>query len=174
MLIHSACQIRVAQHADSEQMLIWRNRPEVRAFMYTQHEITLQEHLQWFERAQKDPTQRVCIIEEDGIPLGVVNFTGVGKDNVAKWGFYAAPNVAKGAGTKIGLTALEFAFNQLGLHKICGEALVFNEASVRMHLKLGFVQEGVLRKQQQINDNYHDVICFGLLRDEWIKKVSST
>lgn len=170
MLIDNLCQIRSAELADLEQILLWRNQPEVRTYMFTQHEISFPEHLKWFERSQKDPTQKLLIIEEKSLPLGVVNFSGVGKGGVATWGFYAAPNVARGSGNKIGLMALEFAFNQLEVHKVCGQALAFNEASVRMHCKLGFLQEGVLRKQHVVNDFYHDVICFGLLREEWMMK----
>jgi UDP-4-amino-4,6-dideoxy-N-acetyl-beta-L-altrosamine N-acetyltransferase len=153
--------------ADLAQMLVWRNQPQVRACMLTQHEISLTEHQQWFERSSQDPMRRLLIVEEAGLPIGFVGFSGVDIGAVATWGFYAAPAGAKGAGTRIGSTALEFAFNTLALHKVCGQALAFNEASIRMHQKLGFRQEGVLRKHHKIGLGYHDIICFGLLRDEW-------
>ncbi len=161
------CHIRPASSADLEQMLAWRNQPKVRACMLTQHEISLDEHRQWFERCSKDSSRRLMIVEEGGDPLGFVGFSGVESGAIATWGFYAAPETAKGTGTKLGLTALEFAFGELLLHKVCGQALAFNEASIRMHQKFGFRQEGVLREQHKINESYHDIICFGLLRDEW-------
>lgn len=146
---------------------MWRNQPHVRTNMLTQHEISLDEHQQWFERCAKDPSRRLMIVEEEDIPLGFVGFTGVGAGEIATWGFYAAPEAAKGSGTKLGYKALEFAFGVLLLHKVCGQALAFNEASIRMHQKFGFRQEGVLREQHKINDQYHDMICFGLLCEEW-------
>lgn len=161
------CHIRPVSSADLERMLVWRNQPQVRAYMLTQHEISLEEHQQWFERCSKDPSRRLMIVEEGGRPLGFVGFSGVEAGAVATWGFYAAPEVVKGAGTKLGLTALGFAFGELLLYKVCGQALAFNEASIRMHQKIGFRQEGVLRGQHKINENYHDIICFGLLREEW-------
>lgn len=164
------CHIRSVSSADLERMLVWRNQPQVRAYMLTQHEISLDEHRQWFERCSKDPSRRLMIVEEGGDPLGFVGFSGVETGAVATWGFYAAPETVKGAGTKLGLTALEFAFGELLLHKVCGQALAFNEASIRMHQKFGFRQEGVLREQHKINENYHDIICFGLLREEWNMK----
>ena len=167
MKTDTSCQIRRAEQADLEQILAWRNQPQVRAYMLTQHEISMDEHRQWFERCYQDPTRRLMIVEEAGAPLGFVNFTGVAGGAIATWGFYAAPDVAKGAGNKIGLTALKFAFDTLELHKVCGQALAFNEASIRMHQKLGFRQEGVLRQQYKIDGSYHDIICFGLLCDEW-------
>ena len=164
------CHIRPVSPADLESMLLWRNQPQVRAYMLTQHEISLDEHRQWFERCSRDYSRRLMIVEEGGRPLGFVGFSGVEVGAVATWGFYAAPEAVKGSGTKLGLTALGFAFNELLLHKVCGQALVFNEVSIRMHQKFGFRQEGVLRQQHIINYSYHDIICFGLLRKEWNMK----
>lgn len=161
------CRVRPVDTTDLAQMLVWRNQPQIRACMLTQHEISFAEHQQWFERSSQDPMRRLLIVEEAGLPLGFVGFSGVETGAIATWGFYAAPDGAKGAGTRIGSTALDFAFNTLALHKVCGQALAFNEASIRMHQKLGFRQEGVLRQQHKMADGYHDIICFGLLKDEW-------
>ena len=163
----NTCLVRPVEAADLAQMLVWRNQPQVRAYMLTQHEITCAEHQQWFERSSQDPMRRLLIVEEAGLPLGFVGFSGVEIGAIATWGFYAAPDGKKGAGTKIGSTALEFAFSTLALHKVCGQALAFNEASIRMHQKLGFRQEGVLRQQHKMAHAYHDIVCFGLLREEW-------
>ncbi len=161
------CHIRPVLSTDLGLMLAWRNHPQVRAYMLTQHEISIDEHRHWFERSNGDPSRRLMIVEQKGEPLGFVSFSGVAVGAIANWGFYASPETAKGAGTKLGLTALEFAFDELLLHKVCGQALAFNEASIRMHQKFGFRQEGILREQHKINVSYHDIICFGLLRNEW-------
>lgn len=167
MQMPESCQIRKMISADIEQVLSWRNQPEVRNYMLTQHEITLDEHRQWYERNSQDPMRSLLIIEEGEILLGFVQFKSVAPGDIADWGFYAAPGVPKGSGNKIGATALNYAFQELELHKVCGQAMEFNEASIRFHRKLGFQQEGVLRQQHQIDSTYHDLICFGLLHDEW-------
>lgn len=161
------CIVRPVEAADLAQMLTWRNQPQIRACMLTQHEISHTEHQQWFERSSQDPMRLLLIVEEAGLPLGFVGFSGVEIGAIATWGFYAAPDGEKGAGTKIGSTALEFAFSTLALHKVCGQALAFNEASIHMHQKLGFRQEGVLKQQHKMAHGYHDIVCFGLLREEW-------
>ncbi len=107
--------------------------------------------------------------------MGFVQFSGVAPGGIADWGFYAAPEARKGSGSKLGVAALGFAFETLGLHKVCGQALDFNEASIRFHLRLGFQQEGVLREQKRIGGKYHDLICFGLLcHDAAAKRTTST
>ncbi|NQD81620.1 GNAT family N-acetyltransferase, partial [Pseudomonas sp. CrR14] len=86
------------------------------------------------------------------------------------WGFYLAPGAPRGTGQQLGEAALAFAFDSLGLHKVCGQALAFNERSIRFHEKLGFVQEGALREQHYDGATYHTIIHFGLLRYEWQAK----
>jgi len=148
-------------------VLDWRNRPEVRSVMLTQHEIRLDEHRQWFENASLDPTRCLLIAEEAGQPLGYVHFSGVVTRGIASWGFYTAAGAPPESGSRLGRAALDHAFDVRGVHKVCGQVLATNIASLRFHRKLGFVEEGVLREQQQIDDTYYDLICFGLLRREW-------
>lgn len=152
---------------DLSTVLRWRNHPDIRRFMLTQHEFGEEEHRQWFERADADPSRCLLIYAPEEIPLGYVGFSGLTGAKVADWGFYLAPDAARGAGVKLGVAALRYAFEELGVHKVCGQALAFNVASINFHRKLGFQQEGVLREQHLIVGAYHDLVCFGLLRPEW-------
>ena len=152
---------------DLEQVLSWRNHPEVRRFMYTSHVITPDEHANWFERTRNQEGVWLLIYELEGIPRGFVNLSGTRSPQVADWGFYLAPDSESGTGRALGLAALDYAFHDLGLHKVCGQALGFNKRSIRFHEKLGFVQEGLLREQHFDGEHYHDVLCFGLLASEW-------
>lgn len=148
-------------------VLTWRNHPDVRAFMFTQHEIDQEEHYAWFREASLDPTRRLLIVEERDGPLGYVQLNGVAEGGVADWGFYARPQALKGAGRRLGTVALNFAFGALNIHKVCGQAIIGNEASIALHRKLGFVEEGILRDQRRVNGAYHSLVCFGLLKHEW-------
>jgi RimJ/RimL family protein N-acetyltransferase len=50
----------------------------------------------------------------------------------------------------------------------CNSACVHtNEASIRLHRKLGFMEEGRRRRQVFFNGEYHDDILFGLTREEF-------
>jgi len=154
-------------HADLERVLAWRNHPNVRRYMYTQHEITLAEHQRWFERSLPDPKKHLLVFEANHQPLGFVNFNAAANEGIADWGFYAAPDAPKGSGRQLGRAALSHAFNELKLHKVNGQALAYNERSIQFHQTLGFQQEGILRDQHFDGERYHDVICFGLLCHEW-------
>lgn len=162
-------RVRPMTREDVERVLGWRNHAEVRRYMYTQHEISLEEHSRWFERASQDPNRHLLVFEIDGVPSGFINFDQAA-GGIAQWGFYAAPDSPKGVGRQLGVAALEYAFSSLRLHKICGQALIYNERSIKFHLNLGFKQEGVLREQHFDGQSYHDIVCFGLLAAEWQAK----
>lgn len=154
-------------HADLRQVLIWRNHPDVRRYMFTQHEITLDEHQRWFEGALLDPKKHLLIFEPDQQPLGFVNFTETLNGGISDWGFYISPNAPKGSGRQLGHAALNHAFGQLKLHKVCAQALAYNERSIQFHQSLGFQREGSLRDQHFDGKRYHHIIQFGLLSCEW-------
>lgn len=162
--------IRKMNTNDLDIVLSWRNHPDIRRYMYTQHEITIEEHRSWFLRVSQDPRTHLLIFEQEGRPLGYVNITEQRSVGVADWGFYIAPDAPKGTGRQLGDAALTFAFRKLNLHKVCGQAIAFNERSIRFHRSLGFQQEGTLRDQHYDGENYHAIICFGLLSTEWLQK----
>jgi len=135
--------------------------------MRTSHEITLEEHHQWFSRHANNPERHLLIFELDSTPLGFINIYQIAPGGIAEWGFYTAPDAPPGTGRLLGQASLHYAFVESGLHKLIGQVLAYNERSVRYHLALGFAQEGILRQQHFDGQHYHDVVCFGLLASEW-------
>ena len=164
-------RLRPMTEADLEQVLLWRNHPEVRRYMYTTHEIGLEEHRNWFTRVSGNPAVNLLIYEHHGQPCGFVNITRGRCSEVADWGFYLSPDARKGTGRSLGKQALNYAYGGLALHKVCGQALGFNERSIAFHKALGFIEEGRLRDQHFDGAVYHDVVCFGLLDHEWQAKI---
>jgi len=159
--------LRLMTIDDLEQVLAWRNHPEIRRYMYTQHEIASAEHAGWFDRARQQPGRHLLILEVDKVRQGFVNLYESKPGGIADWGFYIAPDAPKGTGQRLGRYLLQYAFGELGLHKLCGQALGFNTRSIQFHQRLGFTQEGVLRDQHHDGQQYHDVVYFGLLASEW-------
>lgn len=166
--------MRELRFEDLGLVLSWRNDPEIRSGMLKQHEISLPEHQQWFAKASVDSSRKLLIFERDGVPMGFVQFSDAAGHGVVDWGFYAAPGAPKGTGRMLGLTALKYAFDFAGLRKVCGQVLETNQASIGLHRAIGFEQEGILRDQWRIGENYHDLICFGLRRMNWPRAGSST
>ena len=170
ILRHWEVRVRRVREDDLENVLQWRNHPEIRRWMYQSHEISPTEHQAWYARVTQDRHRHLLIVEEAGVPLGFVQFAETGDEGIADWGFYAVPGAPRGSGAKLGVAALEYAFKQLGLRKIRGEAIACNERSAAFHRKLGFADEGLLHKRAPDGASSQDVLCFGLEAGDWLER----
>lgn len=161
-------KLRSIKDEELELMLSWRNAPSVRANMYTRHEISLAEHLAWWSRAQLRKDQRYFMFEANGAPSGIVGFMDIDALNdSASWAFYASPKAPKGTGSKMEFLALEYAFHELGIHKLHCEVLAFNAPVIKLHQKFGFKVEGILREHHKLDEEFVDIYKLGLLSYEW-------
>jgi RimJ/RimL family protein N-acetyltransferase len=62
---------------------------------------------------------------------------------------------------------LRYFFRELGYQKLTSMVYCFNEPSIRMHEKLGFVFEGRIRRMVYTNGRHYDTIYFGMTREEF-------
>lgn len=165
-------RLRPMNDADLERVRAWRNAPSIRAHMYTQHEIALDEHRAWWDRVKASSKFRFFIYEDAGTPLGYVAFSEIApRAATATWGFYTAPNAPKGTGSRMTFRAMDQAFgpqdNGLALRKLSAEALGRNAASLRLHESFGFLREGLFRDHVLIGDALDDVHRFALFARDW-------
>lgn len=161
-------QIRQMTDADLPRVLEWRNHPDIRKYMYNTSEIGLSEHRAWFDSIKKTNNSTPLIYEWRQTPVGFLNFSPTRSKTILDWGFYIAPLINQpGLGRTMGNLGIEYAFTQLNAYKICGQALSFNERSIKFHSALGFTQEGRLRQHHYDGESYQDVVQFGLLKSEW-------
>lgn len=160
--------LRNIDDSELSLMLTWRNAPSVRANMYTQHEISLKEHLSWWADTFQRDDQRYFMYEYLNAPSGIVAFTKIDAGNSnGSWAFFASPEAAKGTGTRMEFLALDYAFQTLQLHKLYCEVLAFNASVINLHKKFGFLVEGVFRQQYRKEAQFVDIHRLGLLAKEW-------
>lgn len=161
---------RTITKLDLETIRAWRNSPEIRNKMYTRHEITEKEHLEWWKNLG-NKEKIVYIYENYGTPLGFLSIKFINKEKtVASWAFYSAPEAPNGTGAKMEYLALDFAFLKLRLHRLECEVLASNTVVLRLHQKFGFQLEGTARDRHFDGNSYINVMTFGILAKEWIEK----
>jgi UDP-4-amino-4,6-dideoxy-N-acetyl-beta-L-altrosamine N-acetyltransferase len=163
-------ELRPLEPADSERLYAWRNSPEVAAFMYTDHQITPEEHARWFAGIAGDPRRDYRIILVDGVPSGPANFADIDRvQGRASWAYYLAdPSVrGKGVGGYVEFLMIERAFGEMGLRKLWCEVLITNEPVWKLHQKFGFRQEALYRAHVVKAGQPVDVMGLGLLAEEW-------
>lgn len=153
-----------------EMVRNWRNSPEVSKYMYTDQHISEQDQVNWFEKVKNDSTKAYWVIKMDDKYVGVVNLYDINDLNKrCYWAYYLAdPSVrGKGLGRLIELNILNYIFEILGLNKLCCEVFSSNEIVVKIHQKYGSKIEGEFRKHVYKEGDFRDIICMGILKEEW-------
>ncbi len=166
-------ELRPVRPADRDRLLAWRNAPEVSAYMYSDHEITADEHARWFEGIGGDPRRAYWIIEMDGAPVGLANLYDIDRTHRrCAWAYYLAePQVrGRGVGSFVEYVMIEKVFGEFGLDKLWCEVLASNEAVWKLHERFGFRQEARFRDHVIKQGVRQDVLGLGLLKAEWAER----
>lgn len=125
------------------------------------------------ELAAKDVTEshvfRWMIEDNDGQVVGTINSHSIDRRN-GTFGYglgIRREHWRKGYATEAIWLVLRFFFHELGYQKANVGVYAFNEASLALHRKLGFQEEGRLRRMVYTEGKYHDEIYFGMTREEF-------
>ena len=169
-------QLRPVQRVDISNFLQWFNDPDVTQYLLTYLPMTEMSEQKFIEElgSSRVATDVLLIIEtndsEKCKPIGSIGLHGINsKDHNATFGIALGDKKFwnKGYGTEAARLIIKYGFEQLNLHRISSSAYSFNERSIKMHLKVGFTEEGRRRQAIFKNGAYHDEVMFGLLRQEW-------
>ena len=80
---------------------------------------------------------------------------------------FHAEECGRGVGSWMVQTTRDFAFGELGLHRLSLNVLSINPRAERVYRKAGFRREGVLRDAVRLDGAYVDDILMAMLEDEW-------
>jgi RimJ/RimL family protein N-acetyltransferase len=136
---------------------------------YPQTELVL---AQWLKELQKATDAFIFAVRllEDNELLGWVELDGIlwthrvggigiGIGDQTYWG--------KGYGYEAMQLALQFAFDELNLHRLQLTVFSYNNRAIALYEKLGFRREGAYREFLQRDGKRHDMYLYGLLYREW-------
>ena len=164
-------QLRDVRPGDRQQLLHWRNLPDVARWMYTDHEITDAAHDRWFDGIVGDPTRRYWMITADADAVGLVNLTDIDTSHRrCEFGVYLGAREARGtgAGSAALFLALDHAFVDLALDRVSASAMADNSEAIMAYERLGLRREAYMRGHVRKGDVAHDVVGLAILRDEWL------
>ncbi len=156
---------------DSSIMFKWINSREDVLFNAPYKPISDSQHNRWFESI----TQRndvvifgIRLIETDELvgSCQLLNINYIHRHAELQIRLGETARRGKGFGTQAVKLLLDFAFNDLNLQRIYLHVFVTNQRAIRVYEKVGFVQEGVLRKHVHIDGKYVDLAVMGILRSE--------
>lgn len=163
---------RRPQLEDAEEIQKLKNNEKAALLLGgVHHSYTLEEIVNWINFHNNNP-EEVLLVVEDQSAGKLIGHVGLYKiDKVAKkteYGILLADDNSrgKGYGTKCTRTLVDYAFEELGMHKVTAEVLSENAASVAMFKKCGFSVDGCLRDDVFKNGRYYDVLSMSVLSDE--------
>lgn len=189
MIIGGKIRLRRPECAgDHELIVAWRNDPASKPFFFTEEPISLESHLSWYDAMKTDPSQHYFVIEslvspavdagvgenaslETPLPIGTIGLLHIDPRNrSAEFGrlLVGRPEYRRGGfAREAEFLLMDFAFNDLNLHKVWAEVIVGNEAALSLYRTFGFVEEGVLRQQIFKDGRYVDIVRVGLLAEDF-------
>ena len=162
--------LRPLKEDDLKMVLRWRNRDDVRKYMYNSHVISWEEHINWFAQVKDDPLKIYFIYENNSIPEGVIAFDAYSEiAKIASWAFYSGNPKKKGIGLYMEVAALSYAFDALKLQKLWCEVLSNNPSVLKFHKKFGFIEEGLFVNHHYSDDTYMDIYRLAIFKKTWQK-----
>ena len=79
-----------------------------------------------------------------------------------------AVNQGQGYGAEALGLALQFAFQELNLHRVQLTVFSYNQRAIALYEKLGFRREGIFREHIERDGTRFDMYLYGILRPEWL------
>ena len=162
--------------ADKASLREWRNDPAVSKWMYTNHEISEEEHNVWFDAMLADASKLYWKIVADGVAVGAVFLTGVSiQGKSCEWGMYLADVNTRGKGVAQAACALSFrhAFNELAVDAVKCEAVAQNENAIGLYESVGYVRTGIHTDAVKRGNEVLSVVTLELTRDSWTMSESN-
>lgn len=161
--------LRELEMRDAAFLMELNNDPEIAQFVVgTPRQVTLQEQLQWMEKASADTKTKRFLVEHDGISVGTIIISAIDPTHLtANISIKLHRNArGKGVGTASIRLAVQYCFEVLGLYCLTAHVLSYNQASLAMVDRCGFQREGVLRSRVIKNGVRCDLVSFSITRDD--------
>ncbi|MEG3066560.1 GNAT family protein [Acetomicrobium sp.] len=165
--------LRAIEESDLELLREMINDPEIESMTggYSYPVSTYQQR-KWFESLANGSNDLRLIIDikEHGA-IGTVMLTDIDWKNRTTQSHWKIANRidvrCKGYGTRAVKALIKYAFNELNMHCVYCKVIEYNIASQKIVEKIGFKREGILRERIYKNGNYHNVIVWSILKDEF-------
>ncbi len=169
--------LRPIQASDTLDIVRWRNDNSVRANLFSQEELTVEQHMEWVKNVIKTKKAYQFIIEEMEGPnikkIGTTFLKNIDYCNKkAEFGIFIGNKDSRGNGygTIATKKTLEFGFKNLGLNRIYSNILETNKASITALINGGMKQEGLLREDYIRDNKTFHVIISAITREDWDNK----
>lgn len=166
--------LRQPTHEDIDALFRLRTNEVVMQYIGRPKPQNREDVATYIDRIRKDFEQSLGITwiisaKETGLAIGTMGLWRMDKENHrAEIGYLLDPEYqGRGIAAEAMHAVLNYGFNALKFHAVEANVDPLNEASKRLLLKTGFVQEGYFRESYFFEGRFLDSVIFGLLCHEY-------
>lgn len=170
--------LRPIEVEDAALTLAWRRGD--RARLLNSGAATVERQAAWIAARPDDEANFIIEINgsgpgEPGHPVGMLSLVDIDHDaGHAEAGRFLIGDEAAARGIPVAAEAIkllyELAFDELGLQRIHGVTAAANTLMIKWHNYLGMETEGRLRRHIRIDGELQDLVCLGLLEEDYRKR----
>lgn len=163
--------LRLMTREDTDNIIKWRNRDEVRSQFIYQKLFTKESHEKWIETMVETGkvVQMIIVLCDGDRPIGSVYVRDIDMEHKkAEYGVFIGETdcLGKGYGTEAAELMREYAFQFLGLHKLMLRVYADNERAIKSYEKAGFVKEAYLKDDVFVQGKYRDIVLMAVFNEE--------
>lgn len=161
--------LRRLEEKDAPFMLEWMQDSAVNCnFQCPFCEMTIDKVKAFIANSFDEESQHFAITDENDEYLGTISLKNISQKN--KNAEYAIVTRRKAQGTGVAMQAtqelLQYAFEELDLHKVYLNVFEENIRAKKFYEKCGFFREGISREAVRINGKYENLVWYGIFREE--------
>lgn len=169
-MIKNNVMLRKITIEDTENIIKWKNKPEVKKNFCIQEDLTREVHLNWFKNKIQtgEVEQFIIIARSTNTPVGSTYLRDIDKKNKkAEFGIFIGENSArnKGMGTDTTILMAQYGFEKLQLNKVFLRVFSNNLGAIKAYEKAGFEYEGTAKQDIRLPDgSYQDIVFMSKLK----------
>ena len=155
--------LRPITDADTDNIVKWRNNPDVYRYFIFREWFTPEMHRSWLSTRvlTGQVVQYIILAGEERRAVGSVYLRDIDhKHESAEYGIFIGDDSfrGQGVGTETAKLFTDFALDVLGVHRVFLKVLDGNVKARRSYEKAGFVYEGTFRDMVKLDGEFHDVV----------------
>ena len=155
--------LRPITDADTDNIVKWRNNPDVYRYFIFREKFTPEMHRNWLNTRvyTGQVVQYIILAGDERRPVGSVYLRDIDhKHESAEYGIFIGDDSfrGQGVGTETAKLFTDFALDVLGVHRVFLKVLDGNVKARRSYEKAGFVYEGTFRDMVKLDGEFHDVV----------------
>lgn len=174
VLVGERVRLRSLHDEDLPHLARWETDPATTAtlssWVLPPSEASARERIEkWCANDKDDVGFAIETLADPPVLVGSIQLAGARpKNRCATLGIaLGREHVGRGYGTDATRVIVDYAFREMGLHRIQLTVAPFNQAGIRAYEKAGFVEEGRRRDAVWHDGQWYDEVLMSLLDHEW-------